>query len=408
MPSSQILLLELDAAAGDVIRTSLTGVGFAVETVTDADEAIQRAGDHSLVIIDVIDPARSPADVCRTIRATPTLAPIPVLCICQSDDVEERIRFLEAGADDVVAKPFDERELEARVEALLLRFQRSRSLAPMAALDGGMVHRVRRTVVAYSPKGGSGTTTVAVNVAVARAAGRPGKVLIVDLDLQFGQVATLLNLTPKQTIADLARDDQSQREPELLKTYVTHHESGLDVLAAPGSPELADLVTETSVNRILETALLAYDSVVVDAGANLDARTLAALDAADTILLPVYPEIAALKAVQSLLDFVNETGSISTKTTFVLNNVFAKEILKMRDVENGLGAKVTSTLPYDPFVYHKAANEGNPVVRGAAQSPAALALVQLSATAFGEGPAEVGTASQERRGRGLSGLLKRT
>jgi pilus assembly protein CpaE len=407
VPSSQILLLELDATSGEVISTTLTGVGFAVETVTDSAEAVRRAGDFSLVIIDQTDPAKSPADVCREIRATPELAPVPVLCIGQTEDVEERIRFLEAGADDVVAKPFDQRELEARVEALLLRFQRSRALAPMAASDGGMVHRVRRTVVAYSPKGGSGTTTVAVNVAVAHAAGRPGRVLIVDLDLQFGQVATLLNLTPKQTIADLVRDEQSQREPELLKTYVSHHESGLEVLAAPGSPELADLVTEASVGRILETALLAYDAVVVDAGAHLDARTMAALDAADTILIPVYPEIAALKAVQALLDFVNETGSISAKTTFVLNNVFAKQILKMRDVENGLGAKVDCTLPYDAFLYHKAANEGNPVVRGAAQSAAAVALVQLAATAFGETVGQT-DGGRERRGRGLSGLLKRT
>ncbi len=406
MPSSQILLLELDATSGEGIRSTLTGVGFAVETVTDSAEAVRRAADYSLVIIDLTDPTRTPAEVCREIRATPELAPVPVLCICQTDDVEERIRFLEAGADDVVAKPFDQRELEARVEALLLRFQRSRALAPLAATDGGMVHRVRRTVVAYSPKGGSGTTTVAVNVAVAHAAGRPGRVLIIDLDLQFGQVATLLNVSPKQTIADLARDDMSQREPELLKTYVTHHESGLEVLAAPGSPEMADLVTEACVGRVLATALLAYDAVVVDAGSHLDARTLAALDAADTILIPVYPEIAALKAVQALLDFVNETGSISAKTTFVLNNVFAREILKMRDVENGLGAKVTSTLPYDPFVYHKAANEGNPVVQGAAQSAAAVALVQLAATAFGHASGDVDGVPERRRG--LSGLLKRT
>ena len=148
---------------------------------------------------------------------------------------------------------------------------------------------------------------------------------------------------------------------------------------------------------------------MVDAGAHLDARTLAALDAADTILLPVYPEIAALKAVQSLLDFVNETGSISTQ-----DDVRPEQRLRQGDPQDARRRERPrregrrSTLPYDPFVYHKAANEGNPVVRGAAQSPAALALVQLSATAFGEGPAEVGTASQERRGRGLSGLLKRT
>ena len=92
------------------------------------------------------------------------MAAVPVMCVSATDDVEERIAFLEAGADDVMARPFDARELEARVEALLLRFQRSKDLAPIISADGLTLARARRTVAVYSPKGGVGTTTVATNM----------------------------------------------------------------------------------------------------------------------------------------------------------------------------------------------------------------------------------------------------
>ena len=409
MPSSSILLLEVDPVAGEAIDAVLSGVGYAVETVSDVAAAVAGAAGHSLVIIDVTPRGTTPAEVCRELRNTPSLSAIPVMCLAQVDDVEERIRFLEAGADDVIAKPIDSRELEARVEALLLRFQRSSGMIPTTAIGGGLIDRRRRLVVVYSPKGGVGTTTIAVNIAVAHAATRPGRVLIVDLDLQFGQVATLLNVTPRQTIADLVRDEPSQREPELLRTYASHHSSGLDVLAAPGSPELADLVTPTHVERILETALAGYDGIVVDAGSTLDERSLAALERAEVVILPVYPEISALKAVHSFLDYANEAGSIGAKATFVLNSAFAKEVLKMRDVEGGLGAKVSMTLPYDPFLYLKAVNEGIPVVIGAGRTPVSAALVSLAGLAFGERPGEPAVAPRkEPKSRGLGGLLKRT
>ena len=171
---------------------------------------------------------------------------IPVLCISQTDDVDERIRFLEAGADDVMARPFDARELEARVEALLLRFQRSRGMAPIISADGLTVGRARRVVAVYSPKGGVGTTTVATNIAVAAAVRRPDRVVLLDMSLQFGGVASHLNLRAKQTLADVVRDDTAMRESEIMKTYAMRHSSGLHVIAAPGSPEGAELVRRST------------------------------------------------------------------------------------------------------------------------------------------------------------------
>jgi pilus assembly protein CpaE len=401
-------LLENDAASGDVVSSVLTSVGYSVTTVADAAEAFRQASDNHLVIIDVVVGDRTAFDVCREIRGTPALGAIPVLCIAQSDDVDERIRFLEAGADDVMARPFDARELEARVEALLLRFQRSKDLAPILAGDGvTLPPKAHRIVAVFSPKGGVGTTTIATNIALSVATRRPDRVVLIDLDLQFGQAATHLNLEPRQTLADVVRDEAALREAELLRTYAMRHDSGLHLLASPPSPELSELITPAHVGQLLETILGSYDSVVIDAGSTLDERTMAVFEHADSVVLPVYAEIAALKAVHALLDYLAEAGSVAAKTTFVLNNAFAREILKLRDVEGALGTRIGAELPYDAFLYLKAVNEGVPIVAGAPRSAAADRLVKLAAIAFGEDGATPAAVTEKRQGGLLGGLLRR-
>jgi pilus assembly protein CpaE len=407
VPASSLLLLESDPASRGVIAGVLGGVGYAVTPVKDAAEVFAAAGDHQLVIIDVVSGPRTASEICREIRSTPALAAIPVLCISQADDVEDRIRFLEAGADDVMAKPFDARELEARVEALLVRFQRSREVGTISPFEGA-AHPTRRLVTVFSPKGGVGTTTIAVNLAVVMGGRRPGRTLLIDLDRQFGQVATHLNLTVRQTLADLVRDELGIREPELIRSYSSHHESGLHVIPAPGSPELAELVQAEHVDQLLDTALQAYDQVVIDAGSHLDEPSLTALERADGVVFTVYPEIAALKALHSLLDVLAEVGSTGTKATFVLNNMFARDILKMSQIESALGTRVAVELPYDPYIYLKAVNEGVPVVLGAPRSAAAERLSRLASVAFdleNAPPAPV-LVPDKKSGR-LGGLIRR-
>ncbi len=407
MPASTILLIEAEAASGELIGSVLTRLGYSVTVEADAAVALGVVAENQLVIIDVVKGSKNSADVCREIRATPSMARIPILCISPTDEVEERIRYLEAGADDVMAKPFDGRELEARVEALLLRFQRSRDLPAASSVGGTMVPKLRRTVAVFSPKGGVGTTTIATNIAMAQAQRMPDKVVLIDLDLQFGSVATHLNLAVRHSLADVIRDEAALREPELLRTYAIRHDSGLHVIAAPPTPELAELVEAGHIEELLASILVQYEAVVIDAGSTLDERTMTVFEHADLIIVPVNPEIAALKAVHSLLDFLSETSSVGGKATFVLNNMFAREILRIRDVENALGTKVALELPYDPFLYLKAVNEGIPIVRGAPRSAAAERRVKLAGAAFNDDAQTSLTPEPERRQGRLTGLLRR-
>jgi pilus assembly protein CpaE len=402
VPASTILVIESANAGADSLGPILTTAGYTVTRATGPDAGFAKVAEHQLAIIDLgkaAKGAKTAFELCREIRATPSMVAVPILCVAATDDVEERIGFLEAGADDVVARPFDGREVEARVEALLLRFQRSKELAPVVSADGLTLAKPRRMVAVYSPKGGVGTTTIATNIAVAAAQRRMDRVVLVDLDLQFGGVATHLNLEPKQTLADVVRDASALKEPEILRSYAARHDSGLHVLAAPSTPDASELISPDHVSHILGTLLEGYDAVVVDAGSTLDERVLRVFEVAETILLPVHPEMSALRAVHDFLDYLNEAGSIGGKSTFVLNNMFAREILKPRDIEAALGTRISSDLPYDPFLYLKAVNEGVPIVLGAPRSPAAEHLVKLSTTAFGSDGYTVPEGTLEKKSR---------
>ena len=405
MPASSVLLLANDPKFVETIRSSLGSAGYQVSVTNDPEQVFRDATDHGLIIIDEVRGPRSAHDICRDLRATPALAGVPVLCIAQTDDVEERVRFLEAGADEVMAKPFDRRELEARVEALLLRFQHASVMTPFV-LPGGAASATRKVIVFYSPKGGMGTTSIAVNTAVALAQERPDRVALFDMDLQFGQVAVHLNLHPSLTVAELCQDGQALLEPELMRTYAERHASGLMVYCAPSRPDHAELVQGEQVTKVITGARGLYDVVVVDAGSVLDERTLSLLEEADDIVLPFYPEIGAIKALLSLLEVLSDVGGLGQKTTFVVNHLFPKELVKLRDVENTLGARVAFEVPNDQVLFVKAVNEGVPVVRGAPRTPAADALLKLAqglvGTTRASGPVEDGA-----RKSGFGSLLRR-
>ena len=381
-----ILVLATDRVAAAALTDALAGPGHAITVVARPDEFLAAAHGHSLVILDQVPSGTTAASVIAALRENPDTATVPVLAVAQSADLEERIALLEANADDVITRPFDRAELNSRVEALALHFQRSADRAIGGGTIGGSGGG--RIVSLFSPKGGVGTTTIATNLALIAVERHPDKTLIIDLDLSFGQVASHLNLQPKQSLLELVRDEGALREPELFRTYPVQHASGVHVLAAPPSPGFASLVTGEHVELILTRALETYDVVVVDAGSALDDRMLAIFSRSDTVILPVVPEIPALNAVHLLLDQLTETGAVGGTTLFVLNNAFARELLRRPDIETALGAKVASDLPYDPIVYLKAVNEGVPVVRSAPKSVPAERLRALAAIVFGEDQAD--------------------
>lgn len=403
MPAANILLVDSDDAAAAQLTETLAGSGYDVTTVATADEAFDRAPAFDVLVIDVLPGSSAAADLVVRIRATSGMNNLPILCVTLSDDVEERIAFLESGADDVVGRPFDARELEARLEALLLRLQRSRSRGLVGDPSQG-APGLDRVIVVFSPKGGVGTTTVAVNLALAAAERAPDRVLLVDLDLQWGQAATHLNARATRTIIDVVHDPQALRDGDLLRSYATRHGSGLHLIAAPASAGLGASIGPDALQALIRTALDAFDIVLIDAGSDLDERSVAVLDVADAIVLPIAPEIPALKPVVQLIEYLNEAGSGADKTTVVLNHRASRQIVSTSQIEGLLGQKVKAELPFDEAAFQRAANEGDPVVHSAPRSAAAAAFGRLATTVLGPGPAPVPV--PEKRTGGLLRLRR--
>ncbi|MEO8252508.1 MAG: AAA family ATPase [Chloroflexota bacterium] len=353
--------------------------GYAISSVETAADAVNALRSQPFDLIVAEGLAISGA-VGRIREAAPSR--VALVVVAPAGDVEARIAFLEAGADEVITTSFAARELEARVDALLIRTGRARPQASGGAAAG-------RIVTFFSPKGGVGTTTLAVNSAVLLAGGNEtlqglgGRVLLIDLDLQFGQVATHLNLTPRYDIADLCGDEQALNDPALAATFLTQHSSGVSVLASPSNPEADFRVGVDQLEQAVAMLRPSFDHVLVDCGSRLDPRTLWMLEQADTHIFVVFPEIAALRATTLMLGFLAETATLRASTHFVVNHTFPRELLKTRDVENLLKAKPAAEIPYTEVDMIRAVNEGVPVVFSRPSSPASVAMQSLAVAIVG-------------------------
>ena len=402
MTDTRILLL--GNAGSETLNKVLGKPGRALTRIEDPGALAAAAAEHDIVVLDAVPPPRTVADMCRALRGNADLAEMPILAIISSDDVEERIKLLEAGADDVMIRPIDERELDARVEALDLRSRRSKELRP-STLVAATRRPGRRLIVVYSPKGGVGTTTVAVNLALAIGARMPDAAAVVDLTPMGGHVATHLDIRPKLTISDLLRDGQGEMSPEILRsTYLTRHERGVHVLAGSPTPSTSTLMTGEQASRTLEGLLAAVPNVVADLGSQLDDRVVASMAAADDVVIVVTPDFPTLKATHSFFEYLNENGSHITEPTIVVNEIYALQTLTPGDIENALGRRVAIRIPYDPLLYLRAANQGTPVFAAAPTSQPARRYDQLAAILLGE---DAPVAATEQRRRGLAGIFGR-
>ncbi|HEX2626199.1 MAG TPA: AAA family ATPase [Candidatus Limnocylindrales bacterium] len=405
MADTRILLI--GSPDNDSLIKVLGRQGRSLTRIEDPEKLASVGNDHNVIVIESVLPPKTVADVCRELRANPDLAEVPVLAVSATDEVEERIRLLEAGADDVMIRPIDERELDARVEALDLRHRRSKELRPAgpSTVVAPTRRPGRRLIAVYSPKGGVGTTTVAVNLALAISAREPERVALVDLTPMGGQVATQLDLRPKLTVAELVRDSQGTITSDVLRsTYLTRDERGISVLAGSAGPTAQPLMSGGEASRILEAVIAALPTVVVDLGSHLDERVMAAIDAADDLVVVVTPDFPALKSVHQFFEFLGESGK-ATEPTIVVNETYALQTLTPADVENALARRVTIRLPYDPLLYLRAVNQGTPVFASAATSQPARRFDQLAAVLLGE---DAPPAQAETRRRGLAGIFGRS
>jgi pilus assembly protein CpaE len=302
-------------------------------------------------------------------------------------------RSMLAGAREFLVKPFSSDELTAsirQVHAREVEKQSRRAAAPVAPAGGGegtapaRGDRDGRVVAIFSPKGGVGRTTIAVNMAIAAATELGKSVVLMDGSFQFGDVGVLLNLNPKnKSIADLVPELEAG-EPESLDTFVINHSAGIRVLLAPPSPEMAELITPTAVKRVIEALRREHDLVFVDCTSWFNDTTLSILDAADTVLTILSLEITSIKNMRLFLEVAEQLGYEHGKVQLVLNRADSSLGIRVTDVENSIGRKVDHTIVSDGRSVVYALNRGVPFFLSNRETQVSQDILRLAESVAGE------------------------
>jgi pilus assembly protein CpaE len=252
-----------------------------------------------------------------------------------------------------------------------------------------------KVVTVFSPKGGSGKTALATNLAIA--AQQAGlRTLLMDLDLQFGDSALTLAVPPRATIADLA-GSSGDIDVEKLKAFVcTDPRSSLTLLAAPKRPEEAQIVGQAELAAALTAARSSYSAVVVDTGPLFDAAMLAALDRTDRLLLVCNPEVTSLKNVRIGLETIERLGFPSERVSIVANRIGAAGAVTRAEIEEALERKIAFELPDDAAV-PEAINRATPAVISDPSSRFARAVSAVAKSVFAGVTDETASAPKSER-----------
>src|SRR5438034_6535329 len=361
-------------------------------------EAIEMATamKPDVVLMDINMPGMDGITATEQLAAqVPTAA---VVMMSVQGEADYLRRSMLAGAREFLVKPFSSDELTASIRQVSARERDKQSrlaVAPVAATGsssngsiatgGSSSDREPGLIVAvFSPKGGVGRTTVAVNLAVAAATELGKRVTLMDGSFQFGDVGVLLNLNPKnKSIADLV-PELDAGEADSLDTFVINHSAGIRVLLAPPSPEMAELITPAGVRRVLDALRHGHDLVIVDCTSWFNETTLAILDAADLVLTMLSLEITSIKNMRLFLEVAEQLGYEQDKIKLVLNRADSSLGIRVSDVESSIGRKVDHTIVSDGRSVVYALNRGVPFFLSNREAQVSQDILRLAQAVAGE------------------------
>jgi pilus assembly protein CpaE len=377
-----------DALAADG-RTRLLAGGDDIEQL---HEEIKRLRPHvALVTLG----AQTDAALRFVERLSTELPQTAVICASRDASPDLILRSLRAGAREFLRLPLIKDEFRTVLDRV----------CEQCSVRVEVPKKQGRTVAVFSSKGGCGTSFIATNLAASMGA----PTVLVDLNLQAGDLTLFLGVEPKYSIADLV-ENREQADDAMLRSYLAPHSANLSLLAAPREADAADDIEAEHIFSVIQILRERYDFVVIDPQHTFDSITLAALDQVDEILMVLTLDIPAIRSAQRTLAIFDRLGYPRHKVRIVVNR-WSKQIdLDLRQVERYLGERVTGFITSDYRTAVNSINLGQPLVESEPQSRIAAEIRQIAAAIAGNSNAPARTPSFEPEGerRGiLSSFLRR-
>jgi pilus assembly protein CpaE len=325
-----------------------------------------------VILMDVNMPVMD--GIAATERISVDLPQAAIIILSVQGEQEYLRKAMAAGARDYLIKPPESDDLTRTIHQVYeLQQKRKKSLTA----GEETVSQPGQIITLFSTKGGVGKSTIAVNLGVALAQITKGKIVIVDLNLQFGDVAMLLDLTPHRTIADMV-SETDLLNAATVEGYLMTHASGVRVLPAPLRPEYAEMVNVHQVESVLKLLQEQYDYVIVDTRPVFDDITLTALDHADLILTIATLDVLTIKSLKLGLEVMASLHYESTKLKLVLNQATSEVGVSAHDLEGSLQFPISYRLPSDPKTALAAVNKGIPFVSGEPKTSLAEGVGKLA------------------------------
>ena len=288
------------------------------------------------------------ADVDRRYRATTTAV------LVNEPDIQTSMDLLRLGARDVLPATLSNRQLKAKLEPIvdLARDRHERAEADPVGIR-------RRVIAVVSPKGGTGKTTVATNIAVGLARQVPKQVLLVDLDLQFGDCASALGLKPEHSLIEAIHSTNHERTS--LKVFLTNHHSSLVILPPPEDLAAADNIDVDDLKLTVTALAEEFPFVIIDTAAGIDSAALVAMQLATDLLFVTTTDVPSILSVRRQIEALDQIGFTSQRRSLILNRSNARVGLSVGDVQSSVGMEVRFQIPSSRLI-PVSTNAGTPVI----------------------------------------------
>lgn len=386
----RVIVFNTDETYGAELRSTLLSYD-GVKIIAEVDEAVLLAQaikqfPADLAVVHLDPDAEGVLHMAGQAAAeTPDL---PIFAISESTDGQLILAAMRLGIREFLTKPIDGDLLSTALEKVSQRQQQ-------AAKQG-------RLISVLGAAGGVGTTAIAANLAVELAGVSGQTVALADLDFRFGQVATMLDLDPTYTVADLCETPE-RLEPQMIERALMTHASGVRVLARPSQFSEAENITAAHCVGVLSGLTTMHDYVVVDGPTRFDAGAKAVLDIADDILLVMHPLVPCVRNISRMIDGMRQVGFNLDRVKLVCNRSGrAAGNLSLDDVRETLDLAIHAVLPDDWATMGGAVNLGEPLATHAPKSRLRLAFLDLA-----ERLHRPGEAADENEGARKGGLLGR-
>lgn len=366
----RILVVDADPTVQRALGQALSQAGYEVLASGDGPEALRiaRSDRPALVLVAANLPGVDGFTVVTRLRmedgpSTHT----PAILLLPENEGEARNKALRAGADDYLVKPFHPAELMARMRSLLARYKPDEQYVPPtrtahvipAVAPSPMRREPARVVLFYGAKGGVGTTTIAINAAIALHKELGRRVCLIDANLQFGDHRVFLDLgLDRMSVVDLAQAPSV--DLDLIRQVLVKHESGIELLLAPPSPETAELVTSDHLPTFINLLANDFDYIIVDVDKRLDEVNLRIMDVATTIYVVMTADLPCLKNVRLVLETISHLGYSESKVKLILNRCNAFTGINVKNAESALKRRIDFQIMNEYRAAIGALNSGAP------------------------------------------------